>query len=172
MTTLQNAIDLLGRLLVALSPVLPLVVPFLLPAIFRHVKRFQVGDGPAAAEAISRAGLIGSTRFAQVLQEQLAKATSPDSPGGMEVTKEERLAASLLAGKAAIDAVPPETLVKTVELLTDEAMERMAKAGELRNAVKAYDGDESLVRESVRLKILAKTGVGEIAPGASVTTQV
>lgn len=157
---LDQTIGQLAHVVAALSPLypylLPVLLPLVVPPIMGLVGRVIHGDMAKASAAVTRAGLIASTRFSQVLAEELAKARAPESPGGVAVTDAERKAAMTTAGAAAAsEALTPEVRQRAVNFVVEEALDRMNEKGELANAVKAYDGDLSLVRDSIRAQIKA-----------------
>lgn len=151
--------------------VILLPIPF---AVLRGAARawavWTNGDGDKAEAAVSRAGLIGATKYASVLRDLLAQAALPESPGGTAVTEQERLDAARAALREGFGAAAtPEDLARALAVTVDAAVARMKKAGELRNAVKYY-GDEELVRDSIRAKVLAKAEV-PVDPAPTVTTE-
>lgn len=142
-------VGILGALITASTPAWPFVIPLVKSALVNRVKKEERASAEAGFDAVSRAGVIAASRFAQVQTEMLKRAMAPDSPGGVAITDEERREALAAGAAAAADSIPREDVAAALEGLTNRALEEMKASTAFSDAIKLY-GSLDEVKAAIR----------------------
>lgn len=166
-------IDVFGHVFLVsiaiISALLTMLLPILKPLIPVLLLKFKDEKARVAVEAVTRAGLMGATRFAERQKELLDKAQDANSPGGTSITDEERKYAATQAALAGFQAVPKAETMANIKVVVERAISDMHQEGTLNAAVKKY-GSLDEIKSAVERVIESKIATHPVIPAVSIPT--
>ena len=99
------------QLLVAVTPIIAVLIPLLIPLIGGYIKDKKHRE---AFATVTRMGMLATNVAAEELSKGMQAAMDPTSPGGVVITKEEMAAVMGKAALAAIRWAQDQKVLKTV----------------------------------------------------------